>query len=228
METKTLPSYAALRDLLQENFSNIGHAVSHWSQLYEGGSKLVILIDEQEEVSMIDSLGLQGEFKTVRMRAGAAHWEERGYLTSPRFATLDNLKEDFWKQHSEHDDKNWFFPTEEEFNSRFNNDEQVQEEIKWALEDERFEEVEELRSQLGKVNANGNKFQGEGMYDEYGSIVLEKGDMRYSEDVWTYAVGFVVDQDAMIDEDSDEKDFRIFGEGRGSGVSMDAVRKGKI
>lgn len=228
MTSTLLPSYAALRDLLNKHFTDLGHAASHWSQLYEGGSKLVILIDEQEQVDKIDSLGLQGEFRTVRMRAGAAHWEEVGYLTSPRHATLDGLKEEFYKQHTSYEGNNWFFSTEQEFNEHFNDDEQIREEIEEAVADDRFEDAQELKAKLGTVNANGNTFQGEGMYDQYGNAILNKGDMRYSEDVWTYAIGFIVDQGAMIDEDSEEKEFRIFGEGRGSGVSNDDVRKGRI
>ena len=230
MTSTTLPSYAALRDLLNEHFTDLGHAASHWSQLYEGGSKLVILIDEQEQVDKIDSLGLQGEFKSVKMRAGAAHWEEGGYLTSPRHATLDVLKEEFYNQHTSYEGNNWFFSTEQEFNEHFSDDEQIRQEIEEAVAEGRFEDAQELKATLGEVKANGNIFRGEGMYDQYGNAILNKGDTCYSEDVWTYAIGFVVDQDAMIDEDSEEKEFRIFGEGRSSGVSVsnDDVRKGRI
>lgn len=203
METKTYPSYAALRDLLQESFTDIGHVASHWSQLYEGGSRLVIIIDEQEQIDRINELNLKGEFCTIKRRDGAAHWEDKGFVTPRDYATLEELKKDFFEQHTRYDGDNWFFNTENDYKEHFTNDD-------------------------GEFDANGNSFQGEGMYDQYGSVILNKGGLRYSEDVWTYAVGFVVDQDAMIDEDSDEKEFRIFGEGRGSGVSMDDVRKGRI
>lgn len=204
MKQQTFPSYKELNSFLNEHFKDLGHAASHWSQLYEGGSKLIILIDEQEQLDKIIELEIQGEFKDVKMRAGEAHWQEGGMIRSLEWfdCTLDELKDDFYSQHTMYDHQNWILSNEKEFNEHF-----------------RVEET-------GEIKSNGNVFNGEGMYDEYGNLIIGKGDTSYTEDVYTYRIAFIIDQEAMVDEDG-EKEFRIF-DGHRSIVSNDDVRRGKI
>lgn len=197
----TYPSYSELRDDIAEHFSSIGHAASHWSQLYEGGSKLIILVDEQHEIDSINELGLKGTFCSVRMRNGEAHWEDKGYLAHASDTTIEELKDLFYEQHTKHDSNNWLFNTKEEFDDFFNDEN-------------------------GNIIDHSGMFDGEGLYDAYGKAIICRGSLMYSEDVYTYALAFVLDQDDMIDDESDEKEFRIFA--KGSPVKMDDVRKGKL
>lgn len=171
------------------------HVASHWSDLYNGFSRIGFLISSQKDIDALEAKGFNYEIKIGKIRDGSNFYEPSWNTFSDFHDAQEFLRESFWK-----DESLSYLSEESEIDF-------LKENIKDILDNlDSFEDLKNVKEDILEIFERYEDFE-EGFYNCNGCLIISKKQLEsegfcgYREDVWSYAIIAVLEKEEELEEE---------------------------